>query len=77
MVISDFNKVFIVFVALDLPFSQVHLSVGGGGGAQQASSLSNKHKLLNFHAQVLLVSLICSSLEMSRKQFSAIWRVPM
>ena len=39
MVISDF-KVFIVFVALGLPF---HLSVGGGGGGgggcQQASSL--------------------------------------
>ena len=31
MVISDF-KVFIVFVALGLPFPQVHLSVGGGGG---------------------------------------------
>ena len=40
MVISDF-KVFIVFVALGLPFPQVHLSVvvvivfflGGGGGS--------------------------------------------
>ena len=47
-------KVFIVFVALGLPFPQVHLSVGeggggGGGGAQQASSLSSKHKLWNFH----------------------------
>ena len=31
MVISDF-KVFIVFVALGLPFPQVHLSVGGRGG---------------------------------------------
>ena len=31
MVISDFN-VFIVFVALGLPFQQVHLSWGGGGG---------------------------------------------
>ena len=30
MVISDF-KVFIVFVALGLPFPQVHLSVGEGG----------------------------------------------
>ena len=29
MVISDF-KVFIVFVALGLPFPQVHLSVGRG-----------------------------------------------
>ena len=29
MVISDF-KVFIVFVALGLPFPQVHLSVGEG-----------------------------------------------
>ena len=54
MVICDF-KVFIVFVALGLPFPQVHLSVGGGGGggggggAQQASSLSSKHKLWNFH----------------------------
>ena len=49
MVISDF-KVFIVFVALGLPFPQVHLSVGGGGGgAQEASSLSSKHKLWNFH----------------------------
>ena len=46
MVISDF-KVFLVFVALRLPFPQVHLSVGGGGGGggQQASSLSSKHKL--------------------------------
>ena len=50
MAISDF-KVFIVFVALDLPFPQVHLYVGGGGGGggQQASSLSSKHKLWNFH----------------------------
>ena len=47
MVISDF-KVFIVFVALGLPFPQVHPSLGGGG-AQQASSLSSKHKLWNFH----------------------------
>ena len=44
MVISDF-KVFIVFVALGLPFPQVHLSAcwgggGGGGGGQQASSTS-------------------------------------
>ena len=31
MVISDF-KMFIVFVALGLPFPQVHLSMGGGGG---------------------------------------------
>ena len=31
MVISDY-KVFIVFVALGLPFPQVHLSVGGAGG---------------------------------------------
>ena len=38
-------KVFIVFVALGLPFPQVHLSVGGGGGGgQQASSLSSKFK---------------------------------
>ena len=36
MVISDF-KLFIVFVALGLPFPQVHLSVGGGGGGQLAS----------------------------------------
>ena len=44
-------KVFIVFVALGPPFPQVHLSVGrgGGGGGQQASSLSSKHKLWNFH----------------------------
>ena len=52
MVISDF-KMFIVLVALGLPFPQVHLSVGGGGGGgrggQQASSLSSKHKLWNFH----------------------------
>ena len=40
MVISDF-KVFIVFVALGLPFPQVHLSAcWGGGGGQQASSTS-------------------------------------
>ena len=52
MVISDF-KVFIVFVALGLPFPQVHLSVwgggGGGGGGGEAFSLSSKHKLWNFH----------------------------
>ena len=53
MVISDF-KVFIVFVALGLPFPQVHLSVGGGGGGQQASSLSRKHKLWNFHVFITL-----------------------
>ena len=55
MVISDF-KVFIVFVALGLPFPQVHLSVGGGGGGggQQASSLSSKHKLWNFHRYSLV-----------------------
>ena len=57
VIISDF-KVFIVFVALGLPFPQVHLSVGevggggGGRGAQQASSLSSKHKLWNFHSPV-------------------------
>ena len=57
MVISDF-KVFIVFVALGLPFPQVHLSVGGGGGGggQQASSLCSKHKLWNFHRSCMLVS---------------------
>ena len=37
-------KVFIVFVALGLPFPQVHLSVGegggGGGGAQQVANTS-------------------------------------
>ena len=35
VIISDF-KVFIVFVALGLPFPQVHLSVGevGGGGGE-------------------------------------------
>ena len=32
MIISNF-KVFIVFVALGLPFPQVHLSVEGGGGS--------------------------------------------
>ena len=53
MVISDF-KVFIVFVALGLPFPQVHLSVGGRG--QQASSLSSKHKLWNFHRYSLVTS---------------------
>ena len=54
MVISDF-KVFIVFVALGLPFPQVHMSVGGGG--QQASSLSSKHKLWirNFHRYSLVL----------------------
>ena len=31
-VISNIARVFIVFVALGLPFPQVHLSVGGGGG---------------------------------------------
>ena len=48
-------KVFIVFVALGLPFPQVHLSVGGGGGGgQQASSLSSTHKLWNFHRYSLV-----------------------
>ena len=47
-------KVFIVFVALGLPFPQVHLSVGGGGG-QQVSSLSSKHKLWNFHRYSLVM----------------------
>ena len=59
MVISDF-KVFIVFVALGLPFPQVHLSVGGGGGGggQQASST----QAVEF-PQVLLVMLnLCSNL---------------
>ena len=45
VIISDF-KVFIVFVALGLPFPQVHICLLGGGG-QQASSLSSKHKLWN------------------------------
>ena len=71
LVISDFFhlnqqhsyslKVFIVFVALDLPFPQVHLSVGGGGGGgggQQASSLSSKHKLWNFHRYSLVIIII-------------------
>ena len=31
MVISDYSLK--VFIALGLPFPQVHLSVGGGGGA--------------------------------------------
>ena len=57
-------KVFIAFVALGLPFPQVHLSVGGGGGGegggQQASSLSSKHKLWNFH-RFWLVCIIISS----------------
>ena len=55
-------KVFIVFVALGLPFPQVHLSVGGGGGGggdQQASSLSSKHKLWNFHRYSLVYIIIC------------------
>ena len=47
-------KVFIVFVVLGLPFPHVHLSVGGGGGGQQASSLSSKHKLWNFHRYSLV-----------------------
>ena len=37
-------KVFIVFVALGLPFPQVHLSVWRGEGV-----LSSKHTLWNFH----------------------------
>ena len=36
MVISDF-EVFVVFVALGLPFLQVHLSVGGGGGGGEST----------------------------------------
>ena len=45
-----------MFVALGLPFPQVHLSVGGGGGGggQQASSLSSTHKLWNFHRYSLV-----------------------
>ena len=31
-------KVLIVFVALGLPFPQVHLSVGGGGGANRLAN---------------------------------------
>ena len=57
MIISNF-KVFIVFVALGLPFPQVHLSVeggGGGGGGQQASSLGSQHKLWNFHRYSLVI----------------------
>ena len=45
-----------MFVALGLPFPQVHLSVGGGGGGgQQASSLSSTHKLWNFHRYSLVL----------------------
>ena len=43
MVISDF-KVFIVFVALGLPFPQVHLSVGGGGGGGGGESTGFQFK---------------------------------
>ena len=50
MVISDF-KVFIVFVALGLPFPQVHLSVGGGGGGGGV----NRWPLAVEFPQVLLV----------------------
>ena len=43
------HKVFIVFVALGLPFPQVHLSVGGGGGGggggQQASTLRLRYSV--------------------------------
>ena len=46
-------KVFIGFVALGLPFPHVHLFEGGGG--QQASSLSSKHKLWNFHRFWLVI----------------------
>ena len=58
MIISDF-KVFIVFVALGLPFPQVHLSVGGGGGGgggrggQQASSLSSNVEFPQVLASIL------------------------
>ena len=41
MVISDF-KVFIVFVALGLPFPQVHLLGGGGGGGGGVNRLPVK-----------------------------------
>ena len=41
MVISDF-KVSIVFVALGLPFPQVHLSVAGGGGGGGATGFQFK-----------------------------------
>ena len=51
MVISDF-KAFIVFVA---PFPQVICLLGRGGGGQQASSLSSKHKLWNFHRYSLVI----------------------
>ena len=34
-------KVFIVFVALGLPFPQVHLSVGGGGGKRLPVEVAN------------------------------------
>ena len=59
-------KVFIVFVVLGLPFPQVHLSVGGGGGGggggHQASSLSSKHKLWNFHRYSLVYTNLAKSL---------------
>ena len=66
MVISDF-KVFIVFVA---PFPQVHLSVGeGGGGGQQAFSLSSKHKLSMEFPQVLPSTLymLCNTYSLLRE----------
>ena len=75
MVISNF-KVFIVFVALGLPFPQVHLSVGGGGGGggQQASSLSSRHKLWNFH-RYLLVYYIPSRFEVLSMKCTAILQI--
>ena len=49
-------KVFIVFVAA-FPTGPSICLLGGGGG-QQASSLSSKHKLWNFHRYSLVCIII-------------------
>ena len=52
--VIDF-KVFIVFVALGLPFPQVHLPVGGGGGGGGGGQQASKQTQAVEFPQVLQV----------------------
>ena len=58
MVISDFKVFIIMFVALGLPFPQVHLSVGGGGGGSTGSSPILR--VANTSVEFPQVLLVCS-----------------
>ena len=57
MVISDFKVFIIMFVALGLPFPQVHLSVGGGGGSTGSSPIL---RVANTSVEFPQVLLVCS-----------------